>query len=87
MFCFDQIEALEMESGDNTGLFQFGQMVCDLNSNAQNVVMITCMQSQFLDRIKEALSQAALDRFEGKFVMLSENSHVRSSPPIDAKNA
>ncbi len=61
VFCFDQIEALEMDPGDNTGLFQFGQMARELKIETQNTVLITCVQTQFLDRLKTALSQWAYD--------------------------
>lgn len=61
VFCFDQIEALEMDPGDNTGLFQFGQMARELKIETQNTVLITCVQTQFLDRFRQACSQWAYD--------------------------
>jgi hypothetical protein len=55
VFCFDQIEALQTHAGERDGLFAFGQMVSELNASTQCLLVISCLQSAFLDIFSNAV--------------------------------
>jgi hypothetical protein len=64
VFCFDQIEALQTHAYDRAGLVAFGQMVSELNASTQCVLIISCIQSSFLDTIGRVVRDADFDRIK-----------------------
>lgn len=62
IFCFDQIEALQVDRSDNASLFAFGRMVMELFQATQNVLIITCVQIRFLATLRESVPKPAWDR-------------------------
>jgi hypothetical protein len=62
VFCFDQIEALQTHADDVAGLFSFGQMVSELNAATRCLLVISCVQSAFLDTFVRAVRRADFDR-------------------------
>ena len=60
VLCFDQIEALQMDRKDRSGLFAFGQLVMTLYQQANNVFLISCVQSTFVDQLRDSAYGAAL---------------------------
>lgn len=62
VFCFDQIEALQVDRGDTAALFAFGKLVMDLFHETQNVLMISCVQIGFIEVLGPAMLQAAWQR-------------------------
>jgi hypothetical protein len=55
VFCFDQIEALQIEPRDDAALFAFGQLVMALFQETRNALLITCVQSAYLDHLKRSV--------------------------------
>jgi hypothetical protein len=62
IFSFDQVEALQLDPNDVSGLFTFGQMVSMLHAETSHIFMISCIQSAFLDTLGMAVRQADMDR-------------------------
>ncbi len=62
IFCFDQVEALQAKAGDNAGLFAFGQLVSVLHAETTNALLVSCIQSAFIDSLQQAVRVADLDR-------------------------
>jgi len=62
VLCFDQVEALQAHPGDYEGLFSFGRMVSALHDKTSTLLMISCVQSSFLDSLQEAIRGADMDR-------------------------
>lgn len=61
VFCFDQIEALQVGLEDRTGLKQFGNVVRDLHDNAHNTLLISCVQADYLSDVRDQIPGYALD--------------------------
>jgi hypothetical protein len=55
VFCFDQIEALQVEPRDFAALFVFGQMITTLFQETRNALLISCVQSAYLDHLKRSV--------------------------------
>src|SRR5262249_43094209 len=62
VFCFDQIEALQVDAQDTKGLFAFGQMVTELFQGTKNALLISSVQASFLDLLKGAVREAHWER-------------------------
>ncbi len=61
---FDQVEALELNPGDNEALFAFGQLVSTLHDGTSNVLIISSVQSSFADRLNDRARAADRDRMK-----------------------
>ncbi|HKX30974.1 MAG TPA: hypothetical protein VJ302_25005, partial [Blastocatellia bacterium] len=64
VFCFDQVEALQAHPGDTSGLFAFGQLVSNLHAATRHLLLVSCIQSAFLDRLKSGVQQADFARIK-----------------------
>lgn len=62
VFCFDQIEALQTSPDDRDSLFRFGRMAADLSEADENVLLISCIQSAFVDLLSTSVRDADRDR-------------------------
>jgi hypothetical protein len=62
IFCFDQIEALQLDQQDPSGLIAFGQMISALHAETKHVLLISCVQISFLDTLYKHVRGADLDR-------------------------
>jgi hypothetical protein len=62
IFCFDQVEAMQINQQDHDGLFAFGQVVMSLHNSTRNLLLISCIQSSFFDTLQLAISRAAWHR-------------------------
>ncbi|MGE3820016.1 MAG: ATP-binding protein, partial [Isosphaeraceae bacterium] len=62
VFCFDQIEALQVDRSDVAALFAFGRMVMELFQETENVLILACVQISFIDVLREAVLKPAWDR-------------------------
>jgi hypothetical protein len=63
VFCFDQIEALQVDARDTAALFALGQLIMDLFNLTRNLLILTCCQIGFIETLKDGLKhQAAWDR-------------------------
>ena len=62
VFCFDQVEALQRHPGDQEGLFRFGKVVRALHDAAENTLLVSCIQSSFLDTLRDSIDDADHDR-------------------------
>ena len=61
VFCFDQVEALQLHKDDRDALFRFGRMAAEL-SEAGHVLIISCLQSALVDELTQSIRQADRDR-------------------------
>ena len=73
VFCFDQVEALELYPGYQAGWLSFGSMVGTLHDQTSNALLISCIQTAFVDRLNDAVREADRDR-------LSEFAKVTINP-------
>lgn len=62
VFCFDQIEALQGGGDDRDALFRFGRMAADLADADEDVLLISCIQSAFLETLNASVRDADRDR-------------------------
>jgi hypothetical protein len=58
IFSFDQVEALQTHPQDLTGLFAFGQLVRALHDETRHCLLLSCIQTVFLDKLKETVRGA-----------------------------
>jgi len=64
VFCFDQIEALQNRPEEKIGLFAFGKMIRALHDGTDNALLISSMQSSFVDSLKNSVDKADKDRLD-----------------------
>lgn len=62
VFCFDQIEALQIDRSDTAALFAFGRTVMELFQDSENVLIITCCQTSFIQLLQSSMNQPAWER-------------------------
>lgn len=62
IFCFDQVEALQLDPQDVSGLVAFGQLISVLQAETRHALLISCIQSSFLDTLHQAVRGADLAR-------------------------
>lgn len=62
LFCFDQIEALSNGSQQFDAFARFGRMAADLFEADDNIFLISCIQSAFVDELYEAVRQSDRER-------------------------
>ncbi len=86
VFCFDQVEALQVHAEDKAGLFAFGQMVSTLFSETANTLIISCIQTSLIDLLKQTVRGADRDRLgEFKEVALNPLNWNEASKLISAR--
>jgi hypothetical protein len=57
VICFDQVEALQRYPRDRDGIFAFGQAIRSLHDETNNVLLVSCVQSFFLEQLKKAVTE------------------------------
>ena len=63
ILCFDQVEALQRyQKGDPESLFAFGQAVGAIHDQTNNVLIVSCIQSFFIDLLKNSVMESDYDR-------------------------
>jgi AAA ATPase domain len=62
VFCFDQVEALQSHPDDLEGLLKFGQMASYLHDSTQNILIISCILTQFYLKLDQLLISSDRDR-------------------------
>jgi len=62
VFCFDQVEALQLDPRDASGLIAFGQMISALHAETKHTLLISCVQAVLLGALKQFVRDADLDR-------------------------
>ncbi|MCI0338100.1 MAG: ATP-binding protein [Acidobacteria bacterium] len=62
VFCFDQVEALQSHPDDIAGLLKFGQMASYLHDSTRNVLIISCILTQFYLKLDQLLISSDRDR-------------------------
>jgi hypothetical protein len=72
IFCFDQIEALQLDPQDPSGLIAFGKMISALYAETRHVLLISCVQISFLGALNQSIRGADLDRIR-EFAEVSLN--------------
>jgi hypothetical protein len=79
VFCFDQIEAIQLHKDDRDALFRFGRMASEL-SESGNVLIISCLQSALVDELTQSIRQADRDRIFKRAAVLQP----LSPPQVEA---
>ena len=64
VFCFDQVEALQVDLQDKNALFDYSQFITSLYHETVNSVLITCVKTQFIDLLSDASPKANRARME-----------------------
>lgn len=67
---FDQVEALRASGGEDTGLKAFGKIASDLHHHCGRLLILTCIQTSYRDRLREALEAPDYDRLAMSAVAL-----------------
>jgi len=62
VFCFDQVEALQLDPQDASGLIAFGQTISALQAETRHTLLISCIQFAFLGALKQFVREADLAR-------------------------
>ncbi|WP_010581823.1 AAA family ATPase [Schlesneria paludicola] len=62
VLCFDQVEALQNDRTDTLPFFAYAQLLVDLYAADTNLVLISCMQTQFAQEISAAIPEYAWAR-------------------------
>src|SRR5262245_44877107 len=62
VFCFDQVEALQSHPQDLAGLYKFGQLIGFMRDETRNSLLISCILSQFLLTLNQAIISSDRDR-------------------------
>jgi hypothetical protein len=62
VFCFDQIEALSNGPEEFEAFARFGRLAADLFEADENIFLISCIQSAFVEHLVKAVRQADRDR-------------------------
>ncbi|MCI0349894.1 MAG: hypothetical protein L0Z53_10755, partial [Acidobacteriales bacterium] len=70
VLCFDQVEALQTSPEDVEGLYAFGRMVSSLRDKTRNTLLLSCVQTAFLDKLDEIIRGADMDRLAEKAGLL-----------------
>ncbi|MGH9936995.1 MAG: hypothetical protein ACREAM_12160 [Blastocatellia bacterium] len=72
VFCFDQVEALQLDPRDASGLIAFGQLITALHAETRHTLLISCIQLVFLNALNQSVRDADLDRMR-EFAEVSLN--------------
>jgi hypothetical protein len=62
VFCFDQVEALDLSDDGHQGLAAFAKLIAELHDQCGNTVLISCIQTDFLPTIKSSVPEYAYGR-------------------------
>ncbi len=62
IYCFDQIEALQLDPHDASGLVAFGQMISDLHSETRHTLLISCVQATLHNSLGQYVRDSDLAR-------------------------
>ncbi len=54
VFCFDQLEAMQRQVNDHESLFEYSQMITSLMNQTRSSLLISCVQTEFLESLKQA---------------------------------
>jgi hypothetical protein len=86
VFCFDQVEALQRyQQGDPESLFVFGQGVGTLHDRTNNVLLVSCIQSLFLNLLKESVMRPDYDRLAAQRGSLNPLTREQALKLISAR--
>jgi hypothetical protein len=58
VFCFDQVEALQIDLQDRDALSDYSQFITSLYHETQNALLISCIRSSFSNHLKDASGRA-----------------------------
>ena len=62
VFAFDQIEGLQIDPDDRTGLLAYANAATQLLALHENVAVVTCAQLSFIDTLERIVGRAFFDR-------------------------
>ena len=62
VFCFDQIEALDLSADASAGLAVFAGLIAELFDGGNNTVLISCIQTDYAPNLRQAVPQFAYGR-------------------------
>ncbi|MGH8576272.1 MAG: AAA family ATPase [Gammaproteobacteria bacterium] len=85
VLCFDQLEALQTSPDDREGLYAFGKMASALRDKTRNTLIISCVQTAFLDELDHIIRGADMDRLAEKEGLLKPLSHEEAERLVLAR--
>ncbi|HEY0157187.1 MAG TPA: ATP-binding protein [Thermoanaerobaculia bacterium] len=62
VFAFDQIEGMQIDPDDRTGLLAYAHAATQLIALHENVAIVTCAQVHFVDTLEQIVGRALFDR-------------------------
>lgn len=78
VFAFDQIEGLQIDPEDRTGLLAYAHAATQLMAMHENVAVITCAQLHFINTLEQIVGRALFHRIAGR------RSDLRLVTPAEA---
>ncbi len=85
VLCFDQLEALQAAPEDREGLYAFGKMVSTLRDKTRNTLLISCVQTAFLEELDHIIRGADMDRLAEKEGLLKPLSQEEAERLVVAR--
>jgi hypothetical protein len=85
VFCFDQLESLQRYPRDTEAFFRFGRMAADLADADPNVLIISCVQSVFVEDLKTNMREADRDRVVKRQATLEPLTRVQVEELVKAR--
>ncbi len=85
IFCLDQVEALQKHADDQEGIFALGKLVATLHDTLHNAAIICCVQTSFIDQIKNAIRGSEQDRMLSNRAGLKELTWEQALEMISAR--
>ncbi len=85
VLCFDQLEALQTSPDDREGLYAFGKMVSTLRDKTRNTLLISCVQTAFLEELDHIIRGADMDRLAEKEGLLKPLSQEEAERLVVAR--
>jgi hypothetical protein len=71
VLCFDQVEALETYRGDKDGFHTMGTLIAELYDVHDHLLLVSCIVSEFENRLEQLTNKANYDRWCGNKVNLA----------------
>lgn len=78
LLCFDQVESMQVAVDDRAGYFAYGKLAAELFDQCSRLLLVTCMQSQAVDGLRQVVPAADLHRIAQHEALLA---------PLDERHA
>lgn len=85
VLALDQVEALQSDMEDQRGLAALGTAAAALRDESPNLVLVTCVQTGFLDELDRAVSRADMDRLRERPLELHPLDKMQARALLQAR--